>query len=360
MGISVQRIGIEGGVTPLPTPIGTAIPLKLVNLLRYFSLSHPGDSFSYDIFSQAARAIRSPPGIAPLGSLTVEKLIAVGESQSATRLVTYYNAFEGNQDLFDGYVIHSRLGLIPDFGGASAPISQTPQESITTNDVVRMRDDLNKPILNLQTETDLFKLGAYHSRQEDSETFRLWEVAGTAHADFYIITQGALDKGSVDSAKLFVTKSPNVFLSPCEENINSAPQHHFVGNIALRSLNEWIVKGIAPPSAPRLMVNAAGTAVVRDVYGNAMGGVRSPYMDVPIAILSGENVSVQNESDICFLFGKTQWLDSDTLNSLYPDKATYVTAVSDSAQQLVESGYLLPEDAAIIIDAAKESPVFSE
>ena len=262
--------------------------------------------------------------------------------------------------MIDGYLIHSRLGFIPDFGGASAPISQSPQELITTNDVVRLRDDLTKPILNLQTETDLFKLGAFFSRQEDSETFRLWEVAGTAHADFYIITQGALDKGSVDSARIYITKSPNVFLSPCEENVNSAPQHHFVGNAALRSLNDWIVKGIAPPSAPRIMVNGAGTDVERDVYGNAMGGVRSSYMDVPVAVFSGDNVSVKNESDICFLFGKTEWLDRDTVNSLYPDKAAYVSSVSDSANKLVESGYLLQEDAAFIVDAAKQSRVISE
>ena len=358
VGISAQKIGVEGGETPLPTPLGMSIPLKLINILRYYSLSHPGDSFSYDIFSQAVRAIRAPTGIAPLGDLQVERVIAAGESQSATRLMTYANAFEKREDLFDGYFIHSRLGYIPDFGGASAPLSQAPQEYIPTADVVQVRDDLNKPVLNLQTETDVFKLGSYDSRQEDSDSFRLWEVAGTAHADLYLTTSGGLDQGSVNSARVYITNNPSIFLGFCPDPINTAPQHHFVGHAALRALHTWLADGVPPPSAPQLLVNAEGNDFVRDAYGNALGGVRSPYMDVPIAVMSGDNSSVQNEADICFLFGKTEMLDPATLQALYPDQAAYIAAVTTSARQLVSDGFLLAEDAELIIGAAAAFPLF--
>lgn len=39
-------------------------------------------------------------------------------------------------------------------------------------------------MLIAETETDLFSLiGYYPARQADSENIRLWEMAGTAHAD---------------------------------------------------------------------------------------------------------------------------------------------------------------------------------
>ena len=48
---------------------------------RYGTLDHPGDDFSFDIYTQAARAV----GPATLGGLAPEKLVASGGSQSAMR-----------------------------------------------------------------------------------------------------------------------------------------------------------------------------------------------------------------------------------------------------------------------------------
>ena len=89
VGVSAQFVGVEGGVSPLGLP---STPLKTVDPGRYASLVHPGDSFSYDIFSQAAQAVRRPSGADPLGGLVARRVIAAGESQSAFRLVTYINA----------------------------------------------------------------------------------------------------------------------------------------------------------------------------------------------------------------------------------------------------------------------------
>ena len=355
VGISAQQIGVEGGQTALPTPVGMALPLKLINILRYATLSHPGDSFSYDIFSQAGRAIKFPTGIAPLGELEVERLIAIGESQSAARLLTYINAFEKQQDIYDGYFVHSRLGNLPDFGGASAPLSQPPQQYIPTAPVVTIRDDIDKPVMNLQTETDLFKLGAYLNRQPDSASFRLWEVAGTAHADFYLTTAGGFDQQHVRSAQIYQTYSPSIFLGICPDLINTAPQHAYVGAAALRGLNSWIEDGIAPPSASRIMINAEGDDIERDSYGNALGGVRSPYMDVPIATMSGDNSSAQNGANLCFLYGTTELLNRGTLDQLYPSQETYIEALKQSTIELVDQGFLLQEDAQLIISAAQEN-----
>src|SRR3546814_18830338 len=97
-------------------------------------------------------------------------------------------------DLFYGSFGLIRLGFIPVFCGTSAPLSQDPQPDITTPDVLLFRTDLDRPVMDLQTETDLFVLGAYSSRQADSSHFRLWEVPGTAHADTYITGDGFPDE----------------------------------------------------------------------------------------------------------------------------------------------------------------------
>jgi hypothetical protein len=80
VGVSAQRVGIEGGGFA-----AVSLPLKKVNAERYGTLEHPGDAFSFDIFSQAGRAARRG---ALLGGNTPRQVLAIGESQSAIFLVT--------------------------------------------------------------------------------------------------------------------------------------------------------------------------------------------------------------------------------------------------------------------------------
>lgn len=354
VGISAQSIGIEGGKTPIPTPTGMTMPLKNLAPRRYKSLSHPGDSFSYDMFAQAAQAIRHPQGISPLGGAQVDRLIAAGESQSAFRLVTFINAFGKRTDLFDGYFLHSRLGYREVFGGASGPLSESPQQEIFTPGVVYIRDDIDKPVIDVQTEADLFVLGSYENRQPDNENFRLWEIAGAAHADYYTMSAPMMPKLDEKQADIIITKRAAVIIK-CDDNLSSAPQHHFVIKAALVALNTWIKDGVAPPTAEPISVTNG--KIDRDSFGNALGGVRSPYMDVPIATLSGENGLQDLGADspsICFLFGTTEMFDNATLRSLYANSSDYVQKVTASAAELVDAKFLLAADAEIIIEAAEK------
>lgn len=340
VGVSAQKAGIDGGGGVVN------LSLKTVNSERYGSLVHPGDSFSYDMYSQISRAIRTPGAVDPLGGLKVEHAIAAGESQSAFRLTTYVNAFAAGEELFDGYFIHSR-------GDGSAPLSQEPQAVANTPARVLVRDDLDVPVMMVQTESDLFLLGSYADRQPDSDRFRLWEVAGTAHADTYTVA-GAADRGDDPSfANIVETASPVPGIISCDKPINSGPQH-FVVSKAIAALREWIVNGAAPAEAPRLEVDAIGTSYSYDDLGNVLGGIRTPYVDVPIARLSGEG---QGGEGFCFLFGTTALFDDVTLAALYPSHAAYVNAVNSSVDSAIANGFLLPEDGALIKTAAQNSDI---
>ncbi len=118
-------------------------------------------------------AIREPGAIGALQDLKIRRLIAVGESQSAFRLVTYINALERIRGMFDGYLVHSR-------GSGAAPLARAPQVPVPAPDPVLIRTDLDVLVLTFQTETDVTLLGSFHIRQPDTDRVRLWEVAGTA------------------------------------------------------------------------------------------------------------------------------------------------------------------------------------
>lgn len=360
VGVSAQYAGVEGGPIPLPKVAPLCLALKCLLKPRYYSLSHPGDSFSYDIFQQAAQLVRFPGEVNPLGELVPERLIAAGQSQSAHRLITLINSVGKSSLLFDGYFVHSRLGSgIPELGGgASAPLSQSPQADINTPTAVHIRDDLPVPVINIQAETDQIPLQAYLSRQPDHERFRLWEIAGSAHADLFVSSIGlSQSANTVKAAELSITKSPSPFIRSCPDNISTAPQHHFVAKAAIRGLQSWITEGTAPQSFPRLTLNNAEDGFETDARGNALGGVRSPYVDAPIARLSGLNNAARQGEALCYLFGNTEMLEQDTLRALYPTHADYMAAVTTTAYDAVDLGTLLPEDAELVIEAAQNADI---
>ena len=64
----------------------------------------PTDALSYDIFAQAAQAVRNPEGVDPMGGLDVDNVLAIGASQSAGRMTIYYDAVLPQvESVFDGY-----------------------------------------------------------------------------------------------------------------------------------------------------------------------------------------------------------------------------------------------------------------
>ena len=76
VGVSAQSQGVIGG--------GVSIGLSTKPLIkedpeRYGSLHHPGDDYAYDIYTQAAQALRHPGAVDPLGGLPLKRLIGDGE-----------------------------------------------------------------------------------------------------------------------------------------------------------------------------------------------------------------------------------------------------------------------------------------
>ena len=331
VGVSAQQIGVSGG--PVAVKVAAAGAdlagkgLIAIDPRRYGSLQHPGDGFSFDIFTQIARALR---GGDALGGVEPRRLIAAGESQSAFALVTYYNGVQPLTREFDGFYVHSRgaypLPLVAP--GTAADIAA----SFTGTPVI-FRTDGTAPLLDIQTETDVGSvLDSYAVRQPDTDRFRLWEVAGTAHADAHLMGSTAASLG-------------------CGLPVNNGPMH-LVAKAALRALDTWLRTGAPPPVAPRIEVAPGERPQIRrDADGIALGGIRTPPVDVPVATLSG--APGPDPSTICLLVGSTKPFSTARLAALYPSRADYQRRYAAAATTAIAAGHVLPQDRAALLGYAE-------
>ena len=112
--------------------------------------------------------------------------------------------------------------------------------------------------------------------------------------------------------------------------------------------------GAPPPAAPQLVVASTSPVVlVRDQFGNARGGIRSPHVDAPVATLDGLN----SGPNFCRLFGSTTPFTSDQLHALYSSHDDFVSKWIGSLYADVIDGYILPQDASELAAAAQASTV---
>jgi hypothetical protein len=341
VGVSAQQVGIEGDGS---AGGGSAVALKNADPERYGELHHPGDAWSYDIFTQAGAAIWFDRAV--LGGLKPTRMIAFGWSQSGSRLTTYVNAVAPSVHVYNAYLLRSRFGFAAPLGiGAVGPPA------------ARIRTDLDVPVFVLETEGDVLNegLGYAPARQPDTRLFRSWEVTGAAHGDTYSHGLSADDDGSIATDRALFN---SMFHPPTEVNdgaikcarpINAGPAA-YVLRAVLRHVDTWARDGTAPPKQPPIELAPGDHDAVRDERGNALGGVRTPHVDVPVATLSGIGNS-------CFLFGTTAPFDAATLAAAYDDHAAFVAAWNKATTKAVRHGVILAEDAKRLRAVAKESSV---
>lgn len=152
----------------------------------------------------------------------------------------------------------------------------------------------------------------------------------------------------------------------------------------LLRLDAWVSHNAEPPASelmrleptsgepPALRAPAKFSAAViqvpkRDGDGNATGGVRLPDIAVPIGTNGGQN---QPQTFTCMLVGSFSPFAAtkaereragDTRPSLeerYHSRDDYVNRVRVAAQDLVARGFLLSDDAAVIVQEAASSVLF--
>jgi len=301
--------------------------------VRYAALDHPGDDWAHDMFAQIALALRAPAGVDPMGGLRVKRVLAMGQSQSAQKLHDYVNLGYARSRVIDGILIHGDVGSGKAF------------------------TELPVPVLQLLSD---YEADAEEPAPADPDNYRLWEIAGTAHTDQYVglhQIEGQGPRTLANAPRQLAAADADLhrsvgnygeqvtpFDGVCVAAGASFPMRYAV-DAALDYLNRWTGKGHAPPAGPRFAFDEAG-ALARDDDYNALGGIRYPPIEVPVASYA---------SDVCQLGGFTVPFTELQLAMRYPTHADYFCRMQAATRQSVMAGFLLPEDAGDLMERVESA-----
>jgi Alpha/beta hydrolase domain len=324
--VSAQRVGVERLKTWSPQRYGDLTVAADNNDPNGGLVDPTNDPLSWDIMAQVSQALKvNAAPVRPLPGLSVRRVIAIGESQSAGRLTVYYNTIHPLHRFFDGFVYLDRAG--------------------------QLRADQPTPAVSVNSEALSFLPVA-----TGSEYVRYWEVAGASHATFdgaqYVDAMVLRDQsfpgpsGPISFTQLI--ESTGCGLLP----LFSTVDYGLVLNAAIDSVDRWIRSGRAAPASSFFERGADGQ-LVRDANGRVVGGVHISHYDAPTDFIVARNTG----SVFCQLSGHHRPFTADELERMYGTHRAYVIQVIASDAVALRGGYLLPFDAAAVLRTAVNSDV---
>lgn len=311
---------------------------------------------AWDILSQVGALLKSSDPSNPLAH-PAARLYMTGQSQTAGYARLYASAFgrlevsPDGKPLYDGYL----------YSGSppwQVPINQCWKEP-PDGDPRLITGAASVPVIELFTQGDM-KTNV-QSRRPDSDTFpdlfRRYEIAGAAHVDpwedlsFASEEDAARAHGRLHDDEAEVCSPKNV--TPGDFPVR------YVFDGAWANLDDWVRSGRAAPHAAALELKSASTPLppeesfVVDQFGNAKGGVRTPYVDVPTA----RWVGAKSGPFICLFHGYKFPFDGARLRQLYGTHAAYVNSVRASVKALVVQRWLTAADGEKIVHEAARAYV---
>jgi hypothetical protein len=201
----------------------------------------------------------------------------------------------------------------------------------------------------------------------DSLNHVTWEVTGAPHVDRW---GGGNIRIPSNSPSPLLTKDQELARRAIDDNFGQVPDpgaetcapgphtgdvypRRFALNAALAALRVWATTGTAAPGAARIervdtLPDSTAHQLARDADGNAIGGLRSPIIQVPVAAYYG---------NACIEAGTTTPLPPARLAQLYPTHQAYVEALLAATNSAVDDRFLLCQDAKIILDKASVSTI---
>ena len=265
-----------------------------------------------EILAQVGALVKSANG--PLAGLAQRKMILWGTSASSGILVNYLPAHQvfrtpAMTHIYDGFMPTSN-------GGNIQPV--------------------DVPMIQVPTQHEYERVA---TTQQDGdaagEQFRVYEFAGLGHLD--------------------ARNNPRFNQSQCQNPMTTFPNEAYF-SVALHHLLQWVDKGIAPPKAERVINDryAAndGSLMLLDEHGNARGGVRNPYVDVPVVKYTARNTGTapagprggggMNPAALCNLSVWETPIPQARLRQMYGSKDAYVQKFEARLNELEKAGWSLP------------------
>ncbi len=290
----------------------------------------------WDALSQVAALVKSSAAGRPLAGLRVG---AVYLTVQAGDVETYMNAIHPAAKVYDGFLPRAPFTLTAINRCAPAPAADDPRQAVR---------NVGVPVIAVAGEGDL--VNTYVSRREDSDgaadRYRLYEVAGAGHIDrFAYLGFPTLEDQAAAGNAQGTAEWP--FAAPCTPAVKLMDESLLrIGyDIALDALDGWARRGVVPKKATRIETRPGATGgftVVADELGNGRGGLRTPYVEVPVAKYVTSSPGPGN----CPEIGHTERFDLTRLQMLYGNFDGYAAKVRASIAKLSAEGWLTKADAA--------------
>jgi hypothetical protein len=320
--------------------------LKAADAVRYAEVHLPSNDVAWDILRQVGAVLKVGGEQSPLGSRRARHLYMAGYSQSGLDTATFAMAFGGRTGtangapVYDGFFPAAHSGSVTPLRSGTAAVPTFEHPVMTAVPV---------PVVDLETQSDVegFKIELGGSsdytnpagasvRRADSDTpadrYRLYEIAGAPHA------------GKIPS---------------CDGDGSTFPTHRLL-SAALGHLFRWAEDGVRPPRAPRLEM--AKVDVVSetklDQYGNAVGGVRSPWVDVPVSHYEVHSTP----GPLCKLSSRETVLPLEGLRARYGDASGYLKDFTKSLDAAIDAGFLRRSERSSMLEVqrARAAEAFAE
>ena len=280
---------------------------------RYGTHQLEGDQIN-EILAQAGALIKSDTS--PIADLNLRKMILWGTSASSRILTDYLPAhavFEtaGMENIFDGFMPTSNGSIIEP---VDVPMIQVPTQHEFENFTTVMQDG-----------------------DAPGEQFRVYEFPGMGH--------------------LMARNNRRLIPGSCVHPLTNFPLEPYM-SVALDHLLQWVDKGIVPPRADRVLIdrNVAndGSLMALDENGNPQGGIRSPYLDVPVATYIAVNEAIDESlATQCRLTVWEQHFSREKLRDLYGTTENYVRQFEAALDRQEEAGWSLPVYRDLIMEDAR-------
>jgi hypothetical protein len=311
----------------------------------------------WDVISQVGATLKSNQAPSPLDGLVVQQVYAAGYSRGANDLVTYANAFgkvvslPNGKPVYDGYLLGAAVGGPSTISQCATWYAPGDPHSVVQPNRV--------PIIRVNTQSDFgwwfgapktgVSAASTLNRRPDhdgiGDQFRLYEIPGASHLWRY-------PEQFFPNADELSTIGAGVVGYTCSEPVgNTFPLQYFL-NGALANLDRWSRTGTPPVRGDRIALNNAGTnaeTTLTDGWGNALGGVRSPFVDAPRA-----TYTAYSSGGGCGAWGHQTTFASSLLTSTYPGQS-YVSQVTRGTLKLLAAGWLTPTDAHAILNEAQQA-----
>jgi len=300
----------------------------------------------FDVLSQLARLLKSDAAYNPLADLDVEFVYMVSHTGGDVATYSASVAREARQPgggpIYDGYVIKTgspiralnNCGDGPEEGDPRAEHGHLPGAPVI---LVKMQGDVP------------------NARRPDSDarddTFRLYELPGGAHADRWPYGHLPLNRELRKAVDILNDYNRGVvtdlwpYAHACNVegiNMNDFPVPYFVRGV-LANLDDYKRNGTPLPRFDRIrtMNENARSPVVKDEFGNALGGVRTVWVDAPTKTWFAHT---PGEFRTCYDLGYSVDWSWSKLEAVYGSYENWAGKASESIDRMIAQRVVTPED----------------